>query len=71
MTSRRPSQRCRTNDQQRFTPREAAAISLVDRLVVDPHSVDDTMFALLRIHFSEEEIIELVLRKQSFTWAGA
>jgi hypothetical protein len=24
-----------------FTPREAAAISLVDRIVVDAHSVDD------------------------------
>src|SRR5688500_8610720 len=43
-----------------FTSREAAAISLVDRLVVDPHSVDDTAFAMLRKHFSDEEIIELV-----------
>ena len=54
-----------------FTSREAAAISLVDRLVVDPHSVDDTMFALLRSHFSEEEIIELVCASRLFTWAGA
>lgn len=54
-----------------FTSREAAAISLVDRLVVDPHGVDDTMFALLRSHFSEEEIIELVCASSLFTWAGA
>ena len=43
-----------------FTPREAAAISLVDRIVVDPHSVDDALFAELRRHFSDEEIIELL-----------
>ncbi|HET9419121.1 MAG TPA: hypothetical protein VFO30_07255 [Chthoniobacterales bacterium] len=53
-----------------FTPREAAAISLVDRIVVDPHSVDDTMFAELRKHFSDDEIIELVCASSLFTWAG-
>jgi alkylhydroperoxidase family enzyme len=53
-----------------FTPREAAAISLVDRIVVDPHSVDDALFAELRKHFSEEEIIELVCASSLFTWAG-
>src|SRR4029453_3528013 len=53
-----------------FTPREAAAISLVDRIVVDPHSVDDAMFADLRRHFSDEEIIELVCASSLFTWAG-
>jgi len=40
-----------------FTPREAAAILLVDRIVIDPHSVDD-LFAELREHFGDEEIIE-------------
>jgi len=53
-----------------FTPREAAAISLVDRIVVDPHSVDDATFAELRKHFSEDEIIELVCASSLFTWAG-
>lgn len=53
-----------------FTPREAAAISLVDRIVVDPHSVDDALFAELRNHFNEEEIIELVCASSLFTWAG-
>lgn len=53
-----------------FTPREAAAISLVDRLVIDPHSVDDGIFAELRKHFSDEEIIELVCASGLFTWAG-
>jgi hypothetical protein len=30
---------------------------LVDRIVIDPHSVDD-LFAELREHFGDEEIIE-------------
>jgi alkylhydroperoxidase family enzyme len=53
-----------------FTPREAAAISLVDRIVVDPHSVDDATFAELRKYFSDDEIIELVCASSLFTWAG-
>jgi alkylhydroperoxidase family enzyme len=53
-----------------FTPREAAAISLVDRIVVDAHGVDDALFAELREHFSDEEIIELVCASSLFTWAG-
>jgi len=28
-----------------FTPREAAALSLVDRIVVDSHSVEEALFA--------------------------
>jgi alkylhydroperoxidase family enzyme len=53
-----------------FTPREAAALKLVDRIVVDPHTVDDNLFAELRHHFSDEEIIELVCASSLFTWAG-
>ena len=53
-----------------FTPREAAALSLVDRIVVDPHSVDDALFAELRQHFSDEEIIELICGSSLFSWAG-
>jgi len=53
-----------------FTSRETAAISLVDRIVIDPHSVDDALFAELRKHFSDEEIIELVCASSLFTWAG-
>jgi alkylhydroperoxidase family enzyme len=53
-----------------FTTREAAAISLVDQIVSDPHGVDDTTFAELRNYFSEEEIIELVCASSLITWAG-
>jgi alkylhydroperoxidase family enzyme len=57
-------------DTQALTPREVAAIHLVDRIVIDPHSVDDTVYAELRRHFSEDEIIELVCASSLFTWAG-
>ena len=57
-------------DSGRLTPREAAAITLVDRIIVDPHSVDDELFAELRRHFSDDEIIELVCASSLFTWAG-
>jgi alkylhydroperoxidase family enzyme len=53
-----------------LTPREAAALSLADRIIVDPHSVDDALFAELRKHFSDEEIIELICASGLFTWAG-
>jgi len=53
-----------------FTAREAAALKLVDRIVVDPHGVDDNLFAELRQHFSDEEIIELVCASSLFTWAS-
>lgn len=57
-------------DTQALSPREVAAIHLVDRIVIDPHSVDDALYAELRRHFSEDEIIELVCASSLFTWAG-
>jgi alkylhydroperoxidase family enzyme len=59
-----------TLKKDKLTPREAAAITLVDRIIVDPHSVDDKLFAELRQYFSEEEIIELICASGLFTWAG-
>jgi alkylhydroperoxidase family enzyme len=53
-----------------FPPREAAALSLVDRIVIDAHSVDDALFAELRKYFNDGEIIELVCASSLFTWAG-
>lgn len=57
-------------DVSMLSPREVAAIGLVDRIIVDPHSVDDKLFAELRRHFSEDEIIELICASSLFTWAG-
>jgi len=59
-----------TLKRDKLSPREAAAITLVDRIIIDPHSVDDNLFAELRQHFSEEEIIELICASSLFTWAG-
>lgn len=53
-----------------LSPREIAAINLVDRIVVDPHGVDDKLFADLRQHFSDDEIIELICASSLFSWAG-
>jgi alkylhydroperoxidase family enzyme len=57
-------------DTTTLTPREAAAIRFVDRIIIDPHTVDDQLFADLRRHFTDDEIIELVCASSLFTWAG-
>jgi alkylhydroperoxidase family enzyme len=59
-----------TLKKDKLSVREAAAITLVDRIIVDPHTVDDKLFAELRQHFSEDEIIELICASSLFTWAG-
>lgn len=59
-----------TLKKDKLSPREAAAITLVDRIIVNPHTVDDKLFAELRQHFSEDEIIELICASSLFTWAG-
>ena len=53
-----------------LTPRQAVALELVDKLVTDPHAVDDAFYARLRAQFSEEEIIDLVVASSLFTLAG-
>lgn len=57
-------------DTQALTPREAAAIGLIDRMVLDPHTVDDAFFAELQQHFSEDELIELVFAGALFLWGN-
>ncbi len=43
-----------------LSPRERAAVRFADKLAVDHHNVDATLWAEVRAHFSEAEIIELV-----------
>lgn len=43
-----------------LSPRERAALGFAERLAVDHHKVDDALWAEMRRHFSEAEIIELV-----------
>jgi alkylhydroperoxidase family enzyme len=54
-----------------LTPRQAVAVELVDKLVTDPHAVDDAFYARLKEQFSEEEIIDLVVASSLFTLAGS
>jgi alkylhydroperoxidase family enzyme len=42
-----------------FSEREKAAFRYADRMYEDHHAVDDAMFAMLRDHFSDDEILEL------------
>ena len=43
-----------------FTDQEKAALRLVERVTRDAHTVDEQLFAGLRKHFDEGEIIELL-----------
>jgi alkylhydroperoxidase family enzyme len=43
-----------------FTGAEKAALELAERVTRDPHEVDDTFWAELRLHYDEGEIIELL-----------
>ena len=44
-----------------LTDRERAALAYADRLAVAHHDIDDEVFDRLRVHFTDEEIIELGL----------
>jgi alkylhydroperoxidase family enzyme len=44
---------------ERFTERQKAALAYTSMLVWTPDAVDDALWARLREHFSEEEIVEL------------
>ena len=43
-----------------FTDKEKAALRLAERMTSDSHKIDDALFADLRKHFDEGEIIELL-----------
>ena len=42
-----------------LSARERVAIKFAEKLAVDHHKVDDTLWSELRAHFTEAEIIEL------------
>ena len=42
-----------------FTPAERAALTLAERMTTDPHGVDEEVWATLREHFDEGQIVEL------------
>ena len=43
-----------------FNDKEKAALRLSERMTSDSHSIDDALFADLRRHFDEGEVIELL-----------
>ena len=50
--------------------RERAAIRFAEKLAVDHHKVDDALWAELRSHLSEAEIIELVAHTSLYIGFG-
>ena len=50
--------------------REALAVSLAERIALDPHTVTDEFFATLQATFTEEEIIEMVFACGIFNWGN-
>ncbi len=42
-----------------FSEREKAALRYADRMYFDHHKVDEVLFAELRVHFTDDEILEL------------
>ena len=43
-----------------LSPREHAAVRFAEKMAVDHRKVDDALWAEVRTHFSEAEVIELV-----------
>ena len=50
--------------------REAMAISLAERIALDPHTVDDEFFAKVQGVFSDDEIVEMVFACGIFNWGN-
>ena len=53
-----------------ITPRERVALRFAEKLAVDHRKIDDALWAELRNHFSEAEIIELVANATLFIGWG-
>jgi len=50
--------------------REALAVSLAERMALDPHTVTDAFFESLKEHFSEDEIVEMAFACSIFNWGN-
>ena len=44
---------------EQFTPAERAALTLAERMTTDAHGVDEEVWAELRTHWDEGQIVEL------------
>ena len=57
-------------DSELFSPRERAALTYAELMATDHHKIDDGVFAQLRRHFSEAEIVELGVATALFVGFG-
>jgi alkylhydroperoxidase family enzyme len=57
-------------DSELFSPRERAALRFAELMATDHQKVDDGVFAELRRHFSEAEIVELGVATALFVGFG-
>ena len=53
-----------------FSPRERAALIFAELMATDHHKIDDGVFAEVRRHFSEAEIVELGVATALFVGFG-
>ena len=53
-----------------ITPRERAALRFAELMATDHHAVDDAVFAELRRHFSQAEVVELGVHTALFVGFG-
>jgi alkylhydroperoxidase family enzyme len=53
-----------------LTARERAAVRFAEKLAVDHRKVDDALWGELRRHFSEAEVIELVMHTMLYIGLG-
>ena len=58
------------DDSQLFSPRERAALTFAELMATDHRRIDDAVFAELRRHFSEAEIVELGVCTALFVGLG-
>ena len=53
-----------------MSEREALAVSLAERIALDPHTVTDGFFESLRGPFTDDEIVEMVFACGIFNWGN-
>ena len=57
-------------DKSSFSPRERAALLLAETMATDHFAVDDKMIRNLREHFSQEELVELMMMTGQYIGFG-
>ncbi len=53
-----------------LSEREAVAVSLAERIALDPHTVTDEFYDSVKEHFTDDEIVEMVFACSIFNWGN-